>query len=177
MAIIAREAIKNPIFAKIVGTSETYMAGHWIESTNELLSVYPGMVGVKTGTTDLAGQCLVTIVKQDRGNNLTVVLGSEDRFRDTRVMLDYAYANFAELKIDLPDSGVNRYRDSEGNWHTLSLAEPIHILVSPWQLEGIGLYHQLDDLSPNLNPDEPVGMLQISLSGKLVREVALYARP
>jgi D-alanyl-D-alanine carboxypeptidase (penicillin-binding protein 5/6) len=39
---------------------------------------------MKTGTTDEAGQCLMTLLKTTNREIIIVVLGSEDRFSDTK---------------------------------------------------------------------------------------------
>ena len=131
MAIITLEAMKNPVFRDIVRRPEIAIAARRLDSTNKLLSVYPGMIGVKTGTEELAGECLITWVDRTQGKVLTVVLGSTDRFRDTRLLLDWYYATYAELRIDLPQTAVNRYQDENGAWHDFGLREPAIYLISP----------------------------------------------
>ncbi len=56
-----------------------------IYSTNQLYGVNKYIKGLKTGITDLAGQCFVGYFVYSNGSELiTVVLGSEDRFTDTQ---------------------------------------------------------------------------------------------
>jgi D-alanyl-D-alanine carboxypeptidase (penicillin-binding protein 5/6) len=176
IAIAARNAMANPVFADIVRYSEAVIADHWIVSTNELLRTYPGAVGVKTGTTDRAGQCLAAMVDRVPGKALTVVMGSKDRFLDTRLLMDYYYANYAVLTIDLPPTDQNRYLDEEGHWHGLRLEKPFAMLIKPWQVGSARAYRRIDTLSPNPDPSEPVGALEIVLDGVPVAEVPMYAR-
>lgn len=63
-----------------------------LQTTNELLGVYPGDRGLKTGTTTEAGQCLVSYVTRADGNLLLVLLGSEHRYVDSINLLDEAWA-------------------------------------------------------------------------------------
>ncbi|MCD6520596.1 MAG: D-alanyl-D-alanine carboxypeptidase [Anaerolineae bacterium] len=176
MAVIARRAMANPTFADIVRRSRERVAGHFLESTNKLLTTYPGTIGVKTGTTDQAGECLVTVVDRLHGQALCVVMGSQDRFRDTWLLLDYFYANFAELPVNLPETLQNRYLDEALVWHRLQLEQPFILLVKPWQLGMVSFYRRIDNLQANPSPDEPVGALEVRLGGKLLQEVPLYAR-
>jgi len=87
-----------PLFARIVGTSYRYIGrglthpAFALHSTDELLGVYPGAFGVKTGTTPLAGQNLVTAVRRDGRRIVVVVLGSTDRYADATALLNYAVA-------------------------------------------------------------------------------------
>ncbi|MFO7917670.1 MAG: serine hydrolase [Anaerolineae bacterium] len=176
MALIAWQAMKDPVFADIVGRSEAIAAFRILESTNELLGTYPGAIGVKTGTTDLAGECLVSMVDRPQGEALLVVMGSEDRFGDSRLMLDYFYTNFAELSADLRETPQNRYRDGQGRWHAFGLQEPQIFLVTPWQVRTVSFYRRINN--PNTNPDaqEPVGALEIRLMDKPFSELPLYVR-
>ncbi len=64
-----------------------------IKNTNQLLKVYPGDIGLKTGTTTEAGQCLVTYITRPDGNILLVLLGSKQRYSDTVELLDQGMAS------------------------------------------------------------------------------------
>jgi D-alanyl-D-alanine carboxypeptidase (penicillin-binding protein 5/6) len=57
---------------------------HELENTNDLLASSLPVFGMKTGTTDEAGQCLMTLLKTTNREIIIVVLGSEDRFSDTK---------------------------------------------------------------------------------------------
>lgn len=176
IAIAARNAMAHPIFADIVSYPDAVIADHWVVSTNELLTTYPGAVGIKTGTTDRAGQCLAAMVDRMAGKALTVVMGSSDRFLDTRLLMDYYYDNYAVLTIDLPQTDQNRYLDEEGNWREFRLERPFAMLIKPWQVGSTRVYRRIDDISPNPDPSAPIGALEVSLDGLPVAEVPLYVR-
>lgn len=97
LATLASVAMANPIIAEIVGTKYTLitdMSGetlHPLESTNELLGVIPGLIGLKTGWTTGAGECLVSYIERDGHAVVVVVLGSLDRFLDTTKLVDWVY--------------------------------------------------------------------------------------
>lgn len=102
MALITREALKKPLFAEIVSTSSSYIPGHSLFNTNELLGVYPGLDGVKTGYTGKAGRCLVTTAKKNGMRIIAVVLGSPTRNARayaSREILDYAFENYRLYRI------------------------------------------------------------------------------
>lgn len=48
----------------------------------------PDIVAGKTGTTDGAGQCLLSLVEERGRRYLVVLLGSDDRYRDMRTILE-----------------------------------------------------------------------------------------
>lgn len=100
LALLAAAAMKNDIFRKIVGTLGISIADadntvvHDLETINELLGKIPGLTGVKTGWTELAGECFVAYVSRNNRNLITVVLGSADRFGETSALINWAYSNF-----------------------------------------------------------------------------------
>ena len=68
---------------------------HEIKSTNDLLGSYLKVLGLKTGTTDQAGQCLVAVIENDQGHDiLTVVLDSPSRYSETKVLADWIFRTF-----------------------------------------------------------------------------------
>lgn len=100
-AVIANHFIKNEKLMKYVQKNQARV--QWkdaqgkirnaeLQNTNLLLGVYPGDQGLKTGTTTEAGQCLVTYVTRADGDLLLVLLGSEQRYKDTINLLDEAWA-------------------------------------------------------------------------------------
>jgi len=64
---------------------------HYSVSTNQLLGVLPDILGGKTGYTDGALECLILIIRlPDYPSKIvSVVLGSHDRFGDTKKLIDW----------------------------------------------------------------------------------------
>ena len=97
LALMTRYALTNEKFREIVSREEYTM--HWIggrtkniRNTNRLLYVYDGAIGVKTGTTNEAGQCLIAAAEREGRCYIAVVLKSKDRFTDCSKLLDYAFS-------------------------------------------------------------------------------------
>jgi len=176
MTIIAINALRNPTLADIANRYEAIIAWRRLESTNELLNTYSGTIGLKTGTTDRAGECLIAAVERPTGAALLVLMGSSDRFTDARLMLDYFYANYAELHIDLPQTPQNRYLDEAHNWREFKLRQPITMLISPWQVGRVSFYRRIDNVSADPNPEQSIGALEVRLAGRPLTEVPLYGR-
>lgn len=176
MAIISRQAMANPVIADIVRRATAIAAYRELVNTNELLNTYPGTIGIKTGTEESAGECLACMVDREQGVMLSVVMGSSDRYYDTRMLMDYAYANYAELHLALDDSVQNRYLDEGGSWHDIELRDPQVLLLTPWERRTISFYRRIDNAgaSPDLN--QPIGALEVRMAGEYLTEVPLYAR-
>jgi D-alanyl-D-alanine carboxypeptidase len=63
-------------------------------NTNHLLGAFPGVVGLKTGDTPWANKVLLGIAERGPRRVVTVVMGTDDHFRDTRELLDWAYGTY-----------------------------------------------------------------------------------
>lgn len=106
LALAARYALHNNTFRQIVGTrqSQIYEIGSnrciYLRNTNRLLGDNSlRVIGVKTGTTAAAGQCLVAAAEENGDTLISVVLNSADRYSDTRKLLDYGYHDCYWLHI------------------------------------------------------------------------------
>jgi D-alanyl-D-alanine carboxypeptidase len=175
MAQIALYAEQVPLLRGIMSQSKIIAAGRQLVSTNEMLTRYRGAVGVKTGTEELAGECLVTLVERAQGAAMAVVLGSTDRYADSVALLDLFYDSYAELHFDLPDTSLNRYVDVNGDVHAYGMREPITVLVRAWQMGSLRVIRRIDNPVAAPPVDEPVGRLELYLAGRLLTEVPLYA--
>ncbi|HSX19043.1 MAG TPA: D-alanyl-D-alanine carboxypeptidase [Candidatus Saccharimonadales bacterium] len=99
LAQLARVAVANPLIAKVVATKSTVVTDvsgnktYYLENVNKLLGIVDGIEGIKTGETP--GSLQVLITKTTRNNNtvVTVVLGSQNRFLDSKSLIEWVYAN------------------------------------------------------------------------------------
>jgi len=93
---LAKYALNSSIFRKIVGTREVTLHSlnstnyYKVTNTNELLFTIPGTVGIKTGYTDDAKECLAYLYENQGAEIMIIILGSEDRFSDTTTLLNWA---------------------------------------------------------------------------------------
>jgi D-alanyl-D-alanine carboxypeptidase (penicillin-binding protein 5/6) len=98
LAKMAQVALKDPLFAEIVDTTDTTISTQnrtiEISNTNQLLTTYPPATGVKTGTSPEAGANLVASAESGGESFIAVVLNDEDRFPDARALLEYAFARY-----------------------------------------------------------------------------------
>jgi len=105
---VSKYAMENPKFAKIVGTRQITVASsdgkvvHRLKNINELLGVVDGVVGVKTGWTENARENLVTYVRRGDKKVLIALLGSQDRFGETRELIDWIFENYSWMEVSVP---------------------------------------------------------------------------
>lgn len=94
LARLARAVLADPELAAIVALRQASVRVGGpnarvleLENTNELLGQL-GVIGVKTGTTPAAGQCLVAAWRTvDEHLFVAVLLGSQDRYSDLRAVI------------------------------------------------------------------------------------------
>ena len=98
LALIAREALSNLTFKKIVSTHKKTIPLNETEGVrllinhNKMLVSYEGAVGVKTGFTKKSGRCLVSAAERDGLTFIAVTLSAPDDWRDHTEMLDYGFS-------------------------------------------------------------------------------------
>ena len=95
LSLAGRELLKNGTLAKIVSIKSItvsdvdYVHFHPLQNVNRLLGEIPGVAGLKTGKTDLAGENLITLYKYRNKEYLIVLMKSEDRFLDTTALVTW----------------------------------------------------------------------------------------
>ena len=100
MTIISQKAISDPVLARIVATKNYDLKDingeheKKMENVNQLLGKIEGIKGIKTGWTELAGECLVSLVERGEMQIIGVVLQSQDRFNDTQNLIAWSFDNF-----------------------------------------------------------------------------------
>jgi len=96
---IARLAIKNNVVLETVKEKNITVEDvnktikHELTSTNELLGVVPEIEGLKTGWTPEATGSFIGLINLNGHYLISVVAKSEDRFTDTKKIIDWAKSN------------------------------------------------------------------------------------
>lgn len=109
--LLANYAMKNETFRQIVSTREYVLPAtekyesndRVLKTTNKLLepssnSYYKYAIGIKTGHTSMAGDCLISAASRDGLDFIAVTLNG-DRFDDAKRLYNYAYDNYTLTKI------------------------------------------------------------------------------
>lgn len=96
---LSRYCMRDSLFAQIVGTREKDIPltdGRHMpcRNTNALLTTYEGCLGIKTGFTRQAGNCLASVATRDGITLYLVLLNSRSmstRFTESAILLDYGF--------------------------------------------------------------------------------------
>ncbi|HYR36248.1 MAG TPA: serine hydrolase [Burkholderiales bacterium] len=100
LARLAEHAMAQPEFARLARTERITIATtdrgrkFYLTTTNALLGRYEGAIGVKTGSTGRAGNCLVAIAERKGVRVVLVLLNAHHRWWHAQGMLDRAFESY-----------------------------------------------------------------------------------
>jgi D-alanyl-D-alanine carboxypeptidase (penicillin-binding protein 5/6) len=106
LACLSRMAMQHEVFREIVKTTNIVIPGppkeedRSIWNQNRLLYRYDGAVGIKTGYTRQAGNCVVGAAQKDDMLLIAVSLNSPTVYEDLMAMLDYGFANYQLVELE-----------------------------------------------------------------------------
>ena len=95
MALLGREAMRNPMFRQLAGATSYRGDGYRLTNLNRLLGVYPGADGVKIGSTRRAGKTMVASATRSGHRVYVVVMHSTDLPGDTTLLFNWVWRTFA----------------------------------------------------------------------------------
>jgi D-alanyl-D-alanine carboxypeptidase (penicillin-binding protein 5/6) len=113
VTLLARTAMRKPTIREMVGRPTEVAAGRRLHTWNDLLGSYPGLIGVKTGHTSIAGWSQVAAA---RGRGLTVyatIIGSPSRSERNADLVELLDWGFDQYRIVEPVVSGREYARAE----------------------------------------------------------------
>jgi len=183
IAILARYALSNPIFASIVARKKAEIR-IWnkeerkltIESTNKFLSFYPYANGIKTGYTVEAGRCLAASAKKEGWQLIAVILNSKDVWKDAKTLFEYAFNNFQPYFVARSVAPIS-YLKTNGNPQEIPLI-PLSDTVVFYpknQKPDIEVEQEIFKKHPPFKAGEKVGTLVVKVNGEIWGQTDILA--
>ena len=199
MALIAREAMKNATFRKLVSqvnvtldetpqtpekryfrnTNRFLWSTSKIIYNNEYIPIkYEVVDGIKTGYTGEAGNCLVSSGKKNDIRVISVVFKASgyDVYRDSRLLLDYGFDNFEKKTLIKKDTVLGSQPINYSSQGSLEYGTKEDFVV-PYLKSSLPVYNtkiMLNDLKLPISKGDIVGKLVIS-NDKSTNELTLFA--
>lgn len=99
LALLARYAMQNPLFAQTVATKTTRIGSRVFTNHNKLLWRVEGAEGVKTGYTKAAGRILVSAVRRQGRCLIAVTINDANDWVDHAALYERGFSRFTEQKI------------------------------------------------------------------------------
>lgn len=179
LALIAREAMKNEKFARIVSTKNYTipMEGEkWdraLKNHNKMLWRYEGCNGVKTGYTKKCGRCLVSSAKKGKEEFICVTLNAPDDWSDHEYLLDYGFENYTTQKVVKKSEKACSFTYDKKNKRKVKLvyAEDYNIAVTADDV--ITTEIEYNKLAAPAEKGTVAGFINIYCNGEKVKKVEL----
>ncbi len=188
LALIAKAFFSNELLCKIGNTPKYHFVAtstqpddFYIKNKHKLINgemTYEGILGGKTGYTDLARETLVTCAEKDGLRLIVVVLMDESpaQFTDTVTLFNYGFNNFKSVNVSdndsryMPDDSLFFESDNDvfGRSGTiLKLSKNSQIILPKTQsIEDTDyeIQYDLTDLEKSQNPNA-IARVAYSFSG------------
>ena len=182
LALITREAMKNPVFREIVSTQRASLpwAGHEysrvLNNKNKLLSTYAGALGVKTGYTKAAGRCLVFAAERNGMTLIGAVLNCPDWFDEAAALLDRGFENWQIVTILSQGETVREIPVTGGTQSSVRVIVPSGVAApvgtDAWPDLAIDLP---DSLPAGIYQGQQVGSVSLMDQGEILITVPVVA--
>jgi len=101
LARLAEQVLQHPEYQHLASIRETTIRtldgrrSFHLRNTNALVGRYEGTIGVKTGTTGMAGYCVVAAAERNNSRVIVVLLNAPHRWRVAPRLLDQAFGEQA----------------------------------------------------------------------------------
>ena len=182
LVLIARQAMKQPLFREIVSTQRASLpwAGHDYDrvlvNKNKLLSTYPGALGVKTGYTRAAGRCLVFAAERDGMTLIGAVLNCPDWFDAAAALLDQGFDNWKMARV-LDRGDTVRLIPVQGGTAATVRAVAAEDVKAPVRKDGWPelVLNLPDTLDAGIQAGDVLGTAELIDGGQIVARVPLVA--
>jgi serine-type D-Ala-D-Ala carboxypeptidase (penicillin-binding protein 5/6) len=177
LARLARVLMRSPVFREIVDEpSATLADGVVVTNRNDLLDSYPWVVGIKTGNTADAGECLVGAARRGGVRLISVVLGSPSeaaRDADTLALLRYGLSIYRGAVVAVAGRAYATVAVAGSTRPARLLARRSLTLVVERSVDLHAALEVPDELVGPIAAGALEGSIVVSENGRVVAKVAL----
>ncbi len=182
MALLTREALKNPVFSEICSQSKAKVEfgnppyERWLTNSNKLLTMYDGVKGVKTGFTDEAGRCLVSACERDGVSMICVTLNDKNDWDDHMRMYDYGFSKLNASSLSSEE--IFQIQAVGGNCDSIPVKAEGEILLGTDGMTENRITSELympPFVYAPLNAGDEVGELRFYYDGRLIDALPVKA--
>jgi D-alanyl-D-alanine carboxypeptidase (penicillin-binding protein 5/6) len=183
--------MKNETFRKYVSTTSYTLpatekwptADRYCKNTNDMIQpssryYYEGAIGIKTGFTTEAKNCLISAVNKNGFECIAVVLGAgtnsaglSERYLDTKALFDYAYENYSSRTLLEKNTVIDTIKIKNGTRESrnlnLQLADDISaICENDFEINNVSPNIELNDnLAAPIIMGTKVGSITYEIDG------------
>lgn len=183
LLIFSKYFIQIPYLMEIANTEQTIIKINNYEkelrSTNEMLFLYDGVNGIKTGYTSKAGRCLITSIESGDRTLITMVLGCEtkkQRTDETIKLISYGYSNFEVVDIFEKMQRVFDMRVRKGvkDKYKLEINGNRKVLLAKNEKNNIRYEYKISEiLTAPIEKGSIVGKILVLINGNIISELEI----
>ncbi len=179
LALIARQAMRLSLFRQIVATREgsvkelRHHEQRTLHNTNQLLYSFPGANGIKTGTTDAAGKCLVASAARNGESLIAVLLHSQDRYGDAHALLRWGFEHWSTTEVLRPGTMACEAAVAGGKEGVVPLEPVAQVWLALPNQETYETYFARLRLKAPVQRHQAAGYVTIVAGGQPAQVVAL----
>jgi len=182
LALIARYALRLPIFNEIVGLRRQIIDRSvnkqdlLVETHSKFLKDYPGADGIKSGYTKEAGYCFVGSATRSGWRLVSVVLKSPDSQIDTAALMDYGFGCFQRVVLAEPGRPLTKVKVAGGDRELEVVpADVVQVAVRLGQAALARCELKLDEIHAPVRKGAKVGTITAYLGSQPVVTLDLQA--
>ena len=150
-----------------------------LNTTNEMLSVYDGADGIKTGYTSKAGRCLITSATRDDWQLICVVLGCDTKnFRksDSIKLLNYAFEayDFFDIASILDKKHTIFVEKSRDTNYVIEFNQKYVLPMTVDEVEKLRVVYDIEkNFTAPFNKGEKIGKISVFCGEELLKTFEL----
>ena len=183
LAILAAHGYSLPEFETIVSTKEqtfpwVHDPTHLLRNENQMLWLYQGGNGVKTGYTDAAGRCLVSASNRNGIQLIAVVLDSVYMWNDSIALLDYGFSQVETSTLVKPDETIDTLPILSGRKHSMQVKTTNGVVMPTFKDDEEAYQIDYDVptfLTAPIKKGDTVGKIHVLCDGREVAESNIIA--
>lgn len=184
LALLSKKALSNQVFAETVKTKYKKIpwAGHDEErvliNMNRLLYRYDNAIGIKTGYTKEAGNCVVGAARKGDMTLIAVSMNSPAVYDDLQKMLDYGFENYQMVALNKSQPISVNVKVVHGTSSTVVIQSADSLMIAATAEEIPYLTYSI---VPPLQVEAPIkegsalGSCKVYINGKQITAIDLLA--
>lgn len=183
LAILAAYGYSLDHFEEIVSTKEKIFPwvhddSHLLRNENQMLWLYQGGNGVKTGYTDAAGRCLISSSNRNGIQLIAVVLDSIYLWNDSIELLDYGFSKVENSTLVKSNETIETLPIISGRKHTMPIKTTNEVIMPVFKddTEAYKINYDVPSfLRAPIKKGDTVGKIRILCDGHEVAESNIIA--
>lgn len=164
------------------GTKDAIQMPNWNWMLPGLIYEYPGIDGLKTGSTELAGSCFTGTAERNGMRLISVVMRTDSRqarFAETKKIMDYGFNNFSEQQLfeanyQIEEQSTLPVQKGKENTVEVATSQPLTSVIAngekdlyePTYMFDDSVFNEDEALTAPIEKGQKVGYMTVNYTGE-----------